>query len=99
MRKCVGIREKSLADTRFLSEAVSGLGTSLSGQKKYSEAVPLLLSGYEGLKQREVNVREDCMRESLQRAAHFYEATGKPASAAEWKQKFDTFNDRASGHH
>jgi len=32
------------------------LGGSLLGQKKYAEAEPLLLSGYEGMKQREVKI-------------------------------------------
>src|SRR5262249_53539821 len=35
------------------SSAVSALGACLLGQKKYTEAEPLLLQGYEGLRQHE----------------------------------------------
>ena len=32
------------------------LGGALLGQKKYAEAEPLLLAGYEGMKQREAKI-------------------------------------------
>jgi hypothetical protein len=47
------IREKKIPDDFFTFNARSMLGGSLLGQKKYAEAEPLLLSAYEGLRQRE----------------------------------------------
>src|SRR5689334_22787803 len=52
-RECVTLREKMMPDNWLTFNARSILGGSLLGQKKYSEAEPLLLSGYEGIKQRE----------------------------------------------
>ena len=66
-------------------------GGTLLGQKKYAEAEPLLLSGYEGIKQRQASipaqVRTLRLSETLQRLVQLYEATDRPAQAAEWKQK------------
>jgi len=72
---------------RFRAEAL--LGASLAGQKKYSEAEPLLLEGYQGML-----ARKDRMavsdRYNLDRArewiAQLYQAWGKPAKAAEWRK-------------
>jgi hypothetical protein len=70
-------------------------GGTLLGQKKYAEAEPLLLSGYEGIQQREAGipppVRTLCPSEALQRLVQLYEATDRPAQAAEWKQKLAEF--------
>jgi hypothetical protein len=71
------------------------LGGSLLGQKKYAAAKPLLLSGYEGLKQRENGIPtagKPRLKEALQRLVQLYEATGRPEQAAEWKQKLGVFD-------
>jgi len=73
---------------RFRAESL--LGASLAGQKKYAEAEPLLLAGYEGMA-----TRKDRMAAPdwyhLERArgwiARLYQAWGKPKKAAEWKTK------------
>ena len=73
---------------RFRAESL--LGASLAGQKKYAEAEPLLLEGYAG-----ILARKDRMAVPdwyhLDRAGDWlvqlYEASGKPAKAAEWKKK------------
>jgi len=65
------------------------LGGSLLGQKKYAEAEPLLLSGYEGLKQREDKIpAAGSMRpqQALQRLVQLYEETNRPDQAAQWKK-------------
>jgi hypothetical protein len=66
------------------------LGGCLLGQKKYAEAEPLLLSGYEGLKQREDKLPPGAktdLKEALQSLAQVYEATGRPDQAAAWKHR------------
>ena len=71
------------------------LGGSLLGQKKYAEAEPLLLSGYEGMKQREDKIPatgKSRVKETLQRLVQLYESTGQSEKAAEWKKKLAEFD-------
>jgi tetratricopeptide (TPR) repeat protein len=92
-RDCLAVCEKQMPDDWQTFNARSLLGASLLGQKKYAEAEPLLLSGYEGLKQRVTNDRlgPRSLREVLQQLVQLYEATDRPAQAAEWKQKLAKF--------
>jgi tetratricopeptide (TPR) repeat protein len=77
-------RKKQPADwQRFRAESV--LGASLAGQKKFSEAEPLLLEGYQGMLARKERMSVpdwyhlDRAREWIGR---LYQAWGKPAKAA-----------------
>ncbi len=73
---------------RFHAESL--LGASLAGQKKYSEAEPLLLEGYQAMAARKNRMGApdlyylDGSREWL---VQFYEASGQAGKAAEWKKK------------
>jgi hypothetical protein len=72
------------------------LGASLSGQKKYADAQTFLLQGYEGLQQRQASLPPYLnaprrITESLERLVQLDDAWGKPAQAAEWKQKLAAF--------
>jgi eukaryotic-like serine/threonine-protein kinase len=73
---------------RFRAESL--LGASLSGQKKYPEAEPWLVEGYQGMAARG-NQMEVGDSYHLDRAhqwiVQLYEAWGKPGKAAEWKKK------------
>jgi hypothetical protein len=69
--------------------AESLLGASLAGQKKYQEAEPLLLAGYQGMLARKQKMRvEDWYH--LDRAREWivelYKGWGKPEEAAGWKK-------------
>ena len=90
-RECLALREKMIPDDWRTFNARSLLGGCLLGQMKYAEAEPLLLSGYEGLKQREDKIRpaarELRLQEALQRLVQLYEATGRAEQAAEWRKK------------
>jgi serine/threonine protein kinase len=89
-RECLIIREIQIPDDWRTFNAQSMLGGSLLGQKKYVEAEPLLLSGYEGMKQREVEIPPEGkarLNETLQRLAQLYDATQRPEQAAEWRKK------------
>ena len=90
-RECLALREIMIPDDWRTFNARSLLGGCLLGQMKYAEAEPLLLSGYEGLKQREDKIlpaaRELRLREALQRLAQLDEATGRPEQAAEWRKR------------
>jgi len=73
---------------RFLAESV--LGASLAGQKKYADAEPLLLEGYQGMAVRKDRIEVpswyhlDRAREWI---VQLYQAWGKPDNAAEWRSK------------
>jgi eukaryotic-like serine/threonine-protein kinase len=89
-RECLALREKMIPDDWRTFNARSLLGGSLLGQKIYAEAEPLLLSGYEGLKQREDKIPPAGRarpQDALQRLMQLYEETGRPELAAEWKKK------------
>src|SRR5262249_43733679 len=52
LRECLAIRARKEPDAWTTPQTKSLLGASLLGQKKYADAEPFLLQGYEGLKQR-----------------------------------------------
>lgn len=92
-RQCLTIREKKFPDAWYTFSTRSLLGETLLSQKKYSEAEPLLLSGYEGMKQREENIRgrNPALKSALQRLVDLYEAVGQSDKAADWKTKLAQF--------
>ena len=72
----------------------------MAGQKNYADAEPLLLQGYQGLVPRRASLPPYLnaprrITESLERLAQLYDAWGKPAPAAEWKQKLAAFQQTA----
>jgi hypothetical protein len=98
-RECLDIREKKAPDEWLTFNARSMLlGGALLGQKKYADAEPLLVSGYEGMKQREDKIPPSGkvrLKQALQRLAQLYEATNRPDEAAQWKQKLADFDKAA----
>ncbi|HTT64372.1 MAG TPA: serine/threonine-protein kinase [Bryobacteraceae bacterium] len=72
---------------RFAAEIL--LGASLSGQKKYPEAEPLLLEGYSGMlarKERMGPATWHYLELARGLIVRFYEAWGRPDKAAQWRQ-------------
>ena len=73
------------------------LGEALAQQGKYAEAEPLLVAGYEQLKESETMLptqSEIRLTESLRRLVDFYVATGQTEKADEWRAKPDMNNQR-----
>ena len=90
LRDCLKIRERKEPDDWRTFNTKSLLGGSLLGRKKSTEAEPLLLDGYEGLKQREEKVPPQGklrLTEALQRLVDLYDATDRKDKAAEWRKK------------
>jgi eukaryotic-like serine/threonine-protein kinase len=88
--ECRAIREKKLPDNWRTFNARSMLGGSLLGQKKYAQAEPLLLSAYEGMKKREMDLPlegKPRLNEALERLVQLYEVTDRLDQAAEWKRR------------
>ena len=74
------------------------LGGARLGQKKYSEAEPLLLKGYEGLKQREKTIPAyGTVRipEALDRLIELYTATNKPDEVEKWRAERANYKESA----
>jgi hypothetical protein len=66
------------------------LGASVAGQKNFSEAEPLLVSGYEGMRQRQATIPSgdrSALDEAGQGIVKLYQNWGKPEKAAEWQQR------------
>ena len=73
---------------RFRAESL--LGASLAGEKKYAEAEPLLLEGYQGMlarKDRIAGPDRYHLELAHQWLIQLYQAWGKPDKAAEWSKK------------
>jgi tetratricopeptide (TPR) repeat protein len=94
LRECVQVREKRDPDAWETAWAKSLLAASLIGQKKYKEAEPLCLAGYECLKVREKRIpvpeRSMVMTQAGQHAISLYDEWGKKDKAAEWRQRCTT---------
>ena len=85
----LAIRDKTQPDVWSTFNTRSQLGGALLGQKKYAEAEPLLLAGYEGMKQRAKTIPpQGKMRipEAIERLVLLYEATDKKDEAAKWRK-------------
>jgi hypothetical protein len=90
LREAVGTAENTRPDAwnRYYFQGL--LGASLAGQKKYSDAEPLVVSGYEGMVQRQATVPADNRSRVVQagqRVVDLYASWGKLEKAAEWRQK------------
>jgi hypothetical protein len=89
-REALEAEKKVQPDDWQRYRAESLLGESLAGEKKYSEAEPLLLEGYQGMLARKDHIAvPDRYHLDLaqQWLVQLYQAWGKPAKAAEWRKK------------
>jgi tetratricopeptide (TPR) repeat protein len=92
LRECLAIREKAEPDNWKMCNTQSMLGGSLLGQKKYSEAEPLLLQGYEGMRARAKTIpkqggAELRIPEALDRLIELYVVLDKPDAVKKWRDE------------
>jgi serine/threonine protein kinase/tetratricopeptide (TPR) repeat protein len=69
---------------------MSLLGAILLGRHKYAEAEPLLLQGYDGMKQSEATIpagEKRRLAEAGERVVRFYELTNQPEKARQWRER------------
>lgn len=88
IRESLDIREKLQPNDWSTFNAKSMLGGALLGQKKYTEAEPLLVQGYEGMKQNLKTIPElgkDRFKEALDRLINLYAATNKSSELEKWQ--------------
>jgi tetratricopeptide (TPR) repeat protein len=99
LRECHGLRNQTEPDTWTTFNTKSMLGDSLLGQQKYAEAEPLLLIGYDGLKQREAKIPAAFkfrLAEAAERLVRLYEANGEADQAARWRQQLKALQKAGS---
>jgi tetratricopeptide (TPR) repeat protein len=89
LRQWLAHRDKTGPDGWWTFQTFSQLGGSLLGQKKFAEAEPLILRGYEGLTAREAEIwpaNRYFLTEAAERVVQLYEAWGKKDKADEWRK-------------
>jgi hypothetical protein len=92
LRESMGIREKKEPKDWSIFNTYSLLGGALLVQKRYAEAEPLLLKGYEGMKQREAKIPANSrnrLTEAVERLVQLYDASGQKDKADEWRKKLE----------
>jgi tetratricopeptide (TPR) repeat protein len=89
-REALELNRKKQPDNWQRFRAESLLGASLAGQKKYADAEPLLLEGYQGMLARKDRIGMPDWYH-LERAREWlvqlYQAWGKPGKAADWRKR------------
>jgi WD40 repeat protein len=96
LRECVDTWAKLTADWWMKFDAQSMLGGVLMGQKNYADAEPLLVKGYEGMKQQEASIEprdKRRLKEAVERLVQLYEETDKKDEAAKWRKELEAIND------
>jgi hypothetical protein len=92
LREALNSYLKTLANSWGRYDCQSMMGASPAGQKKYAEAEAPLVSGYEGMLQRQATIPA-ASRFKLKQAGtwivQLYQDWGKPEKATDWRQKLD----------
>ncbi len=84
-RSCLEIRSRALTAGHWLiADAKSVLGACLTAQGHFAEAEPLVVEGYEELKDA-VGATASRKQEALDRVVQCYAAWGKPDAADRWR--------------
>jgi serine/threonine protein kinase/tetratricopeptide (TPR) repeat protein len=102
LRESLALAEQKAADAWQTHHARSLLGGALFGQKKYAEAEPQLVQGYQGMKKFQEDPEhknpglsfEQHRTEALERLAQFYEARNRPDEAARWRKELVRGTDK-----
>jgi tetratricopeptide (TPR) repeat protein len=91
LREALRIREKIEPGAWTTSNVRSLLGEALAGQRKYADAGPLLVQGFDGLKARVAQIPEPFralrLGEAADRLVRLCEVQGKKEEAAKWRKE------------
>jgi tetratricopeptide (TPR) repeat protein/tRNA A-37 threonylcarbamoyl transferase component Bud32 len=90
LRECLAIRERAVPGEWPRFDAMSLLGGALLGRGRHAEAGPLLLRGYEGMRDRRAQIPAQgrvFLTEAGERVVRLYESWGKSETAAAWRAK------------
>jgi tetratricopeptide (TPR) repeat protein len=92
LREGISLYEKRLADHWVRFKLASFLGAVRGAQGHPDEAEPLLISGYEGMRDRKGQMMPDethLVSEARERLVDFYETNGRADEAQRWRDKAD----------
>jgi serine/threonine protein kinase/tetratricopeptide (TPR) repeat protein len=98
--RCLGLRQRAAPDAWTTSHAKSLLGGALLDQKKYAQAEPLLVQGYEGMKAREAEIPPQAkfrLLEAVERLVQLYEATDRKDKATRWRTEQESYTAQRAG--
>lgn len=93
LRKALAIRDAKQPDLWQNFNTKSILGSALLGQKKFADAEPLLLAGFQGMKSRQEKIpRAEKARvvEAAERLVQLYGALGKNDEATKWQAEMES---------
>jgi len=86
LRESLELRRRSLPGGHWLiASAESSLGSCLTAERRFREAEPLLLHGFEGLKAARGEGHELTV-DARRRLVALYEVWGRPDRAAAWRR-------------
>jgi serine/threonine protein kinase len=97
LRKALELRSQKQPEHWLTFSAQSDLGACLVGLKRYAEAEPLLLDGYEGMRKRRADIpaaSRPRLVEAAERVIHYYEVTKQPERAARWRKELEATRRR-----
>ena len=92
LRPALTTYEKVAPDSWERYNCESMLGASLTGQKKYQEAEPLVVDGYDAMTQRKATIpagSSSALDDAGARIVQLYRSWGKAEKAAEWTRTLE----------
>ena len=93
LRESLAIREAKEPNAWSAANTRSMLGRALLGQSNFSGAEPLLVAGYQGMKEREEKIPAPGkvrLTEALAALVELYTAWEKPEEAARWQKELES---------
>jgi tetratricopeptide (TPR) repeat protein len=99
LKESLAIRQEKTPDAWTTFNTQSLLGGTLAGQKKYADAEPLLLTGYEGMKAHAKTIPpqgKPRLPEAALRLVQLYQALDRKNEAAKWQNELEAVK-KASG--
>jgi tetratricopeptide (TPR) repeat protein len=100
LRECLEVGEAKQPRVWRTFHMKFRLGEALVGQKKYADAEPLLLAGYEGLKRCEADIpppKRVRLTQAVERLVEFYGRCGKTDEADAWRKRLEAQKQKEAG--
>jgi hypothetical protein len=99
LRECLAVNRARHPDGRATASLSCLLGQALLGQRKYTDAEPLLLAAYQALRH-EAETAPECradLAEVVERLVQLYQAWDKKDKADEWHKRRETSKQAEPG--
>jgi hypothetical protein len=93
LRACLTIRQKIEPDQWTTFDTMSTLGEALVDQRKFADAEPLLILGYEGMKRHAGAIPpadQPRLTRAIQRILRLYKESGDDSKALRWRMELES---------